>query len=403
MNKKKLSKFSLAAFAVLAAIALLLIFSTAEESPKTKTALIGFVVLMLYGCYRSFVHINDSDNSSEANKIVDKLMKKRTIQGFFAVIFNPLDTRFRTILSLYIILLVKLYCNATLTNSTIVVFIIAKCCMFRVYYNLWKKIQDALAKDNISNETDEEIDEQLIENMKKLADCRTTYFASSYENQDEIRKAYAEAKERGKRENFIPLIMLIDHNLYEAITDQLGTDYENPDIEKVRAKRNELISNASTENAKIWLDDELQEIVKYYGEDYKDIVGSPTDDATAYNDFGITMNDTNQPVLLVEVPVTEPWQTLAWFPFGGWNECPNAENLVNTVKYWYEKYGAIPTIIKSDVLEMQLESPIDKEQSLELAQEQYVFCCDCIEQGHEYIHALADSLRKSTVWYFWWD
>lgn len=44
MNKKKLSKFSLAAFAVLAAIALLLIFSTAEESPKTKTALIGFVV-----------------------------------------------------------------------------------------------------------------------------------------------------------------------------------------------------------------------------------------------------------------------------------------------------------------------------------------------------------------------
>ena len=94
MNKKKLSKFSLAAFAVLAAIALLLIFSTAEESPKTKTALIGFVVLMLYGCYRSFVHINDSDNSSEANKIVDKLMKKRTIQGFFAIIHATVNDVF---------------------------------------------------------------------------------------------------------------------------------------------------------------------------------------------------------------------------------------------------------------------------------------------------------------------
>ena len=40
-----------------------------------------------------------------------------------------------------------------------------------------------------------------------------------------------------------------------------------------------------------------------------------------------------------------------------------------------------------------------------LAAEQYGFCPDVIDQGPEdaTVGALADSLRQSAFWYFWWD
>ena len=42
---------------------------------------------------------------------------------------------------------------------------------------------------------------------------------------------------------------------------------------------------------------------------------------------------------------------------------------------------------------------------MEAATEQYGFCPDVIDQGTEdaTVGALADVLRQSFVWYFWWD
>ena len=42
---------------------------------------------------------------------------------------------------------------------------------------------------------------------------------------------------------------------------------------------------------------------------------------------------------------------------------------------------------------------------MDAAVEQYGFCPDVIDQGPEEatVVALADVLRQSTVWYFWWD
>ena len=39
------------------------------------------------------------------------------------------------------------------------------------------------------------------------------------------------------------------------------------------------------------------------------------------------------------------------------------------------------------------------------AQEQYAFCPDVVDQGGEdaTVGALADTLRQSDKWYFWWD
>ena len=39
---------------------------------------------------------------------------------------------------------------------------------------------------------------------------------------------------------------------------------------------------------------------------------------------------------------------------------------------------------------------------MELAEEQYGLCPD-MDQNFEEVGSLADTLRQSTVWYFWWD
>ena len=72
-------------------------------------------------------------------------------------------------------------------------------------------------------------------------------------------------------------------------------------------------------------------------------------------------------------------------------------------KRWYEQYGAIPAVVTNDVLEFRLPRPVDREAALALALEQYAWCSDIVEQGVGTIGALADTLARSTVWYFWWD
>jgi len=40
---------------------------------------------------------------------------------------------------------------------------------------------------------------------------------------------------------------------------------------------------------------------------------------------------------------------------------------------------------------------------MEAAVEHYAVCPDNVDQGIGTVAALADSLTKSTVWWFWWD
>ena len=72
-------------------------------------------------------------------------------------------------------------------------------------------------------------------------------------------------------------------------------------------------------------------------------------------------------------------------------------------KYWAERYGAWPSTMSHDELEFFLPSPVPENKALGLAIEHYGFCPD-INQGVDYpLGALADSLSRSKIWYFWWD
>lgn len=109
-------------------------------------------------------------------------------------------------------------------------------------------------------------------------------------------------------------------------------------------------------------------------------------------------------VSIAVIPAAEAWMVPCYLRIGGWNECPNAEEHAALFKYWGEKYGATAACTTTDVIEMNVSRPpTTREDALELAKEQYLYCADIVNQGTETIEALAAALIDAPVWFFWWD
>lgn len=89
-----------------------------------------------------------------------------------------------------------------------------------------------------------------------------------------------------------------------------------------------------------------------------------------------------------------------FIPMGGWNECPEAEEHMAIAKYWYEKYGAAVACISNDIIQYRLPQPIAGDTML-LAEEHLGYCEDVLQGDN--LASLASLIKKSTVWYFWWD
>ncbi len=108
--------------------------------------------------------------------------------------------------------------------------------------------------------------------------------------------------------------------------------------------------------------------------------------------------------ILAYIPVEEPWQVFRHIPIGGWNECPEAETIMAFCKKMYEQFGAVPAVASEDTLELVPARRPNAEEACQLAREMYAFAPDIVCQGDmPSVCALADSLTKSDVWYFWWD
>lgn len=259
------------------------------------------------------------------------------------------------------------------------------------------------------NTDEKNVDEKLKSMMQELACCHTTFYDST--DPVKIEKAYKEACERGEKEGFFPVLLVLEDIFMVNILNQLGVrnGKEEVDLGKVQAHRQELMH--STENGKVWLGLRLRELKnglkKEHPDFYKtDVLGEYVANGIGNTSFnGIVNGETGRtlPLLLAEVPVKQPWQILAWFPIGGWGNCPKAEHLVSVAKHWYEAFGAVPAVISEDIIEFAVPKPVSDEESLSLAKEHYAFCPDIVDQNLGTINALADVLRKSTVWFFWWE
>lgn len=213
-----------------------------------------------------------------------------------------------------------------------------------------------------------------------------------------LNQAYRTAFHAGKKSGGFPAILLLEENVIDWL------DY----VSQENLNRDALIADCGNNGKEI-----LKERFEGYMEDFEiddmdDFIGKETE-GEIVNHFisyiSFRGNELAEDTLLLELPVKNPWEIIAYLPMGGWNDCPAPEDMISICKYWYEKYQAVPAAFTSDVLEFYAPARLNGEDSLEAAKEHYAFCTDRIDQGTRTckVSELAAGLEESNVWYFWWD
>lgn len=209
--------------------------------------------------------------------------------------------------------------------------------------------------------------------------------------------AYREAKARGEKEGFIPVLVAAeDETLLECLEINLEDGGRTAE-----EYRREMLA-APVEDGEAYFASLLETRKEEAADDGFDWL----EDVLGEQDGGEAMDafcGMEEPMLLAEIPVKKPWEVFACLPFGGWNECPDTPGLMAAAKHWYERYGAVPAVMTHDVLQFQVPAPVDRERAMDLALEQYAWCPDIVDQGCQTVGALADGLAQSAVWFFWWD
>ena len=255
---------------------------------------------------------------------------------------------------------------------------------------------------------------ELAEALMEYLDCECTYFPSMADD-DPIMSAYSYAKRESVKEGFVPvLIKADDETLLECLV--MNADPENDadfyefDLKTVAEYRKKMLASPVKDGREV-----LEELIDQRKEEAEDdemdwdeeILGEIEGgyENRRFASYWNSDNNMTYPLILAKIPVKNPWEIFAYLPFGGWNECPDTPELMAVSKYWFEQYGAVPAAMSHDELEFLLPAPVPEEKAMDAAVELYGFCPDVIDQGPEdaTVGALADVLRQSTVWYFWWD
>lgn len=220
---------------------------------------------------------------------------------------------------------------------------------------------------------------------------------------DEVMNLYEESVRRGKIEGFTPVLVPVDDTLDEFFGILKDDGYSLEDVLK---------KNVDAAEGKKFLDQRFEEYRGDMEEDFEmsleDFIGVYEDEPECiegYSSFLDYKTNTTVETILLKVPTKNPWELVAYVPFGGWNECPKVEQMLAVCKYWYQKYGAMPVTISHDVLEISVPSPVAEWDALELAKEHYAFTPDRVEQGTrtETLSEVVECLKVSKIWYFWWD
>ena len=255
---------------------------------------------------------------------------------------------------------------------------------------------------------------EVAQAIMEYLDCECTYFPSMADD-DPIMSAYSYAQRLGVREGFVPvLIKADDETLLECLVMNADPDNDADiyefDLKTVTEYRKKMLS-APIKDGKAVLE-ELTGQRKEEAEDDdmdwdEEVLGEMEGgyDNRRFSSYWNSDNDMTYPLILAKIPVKNPWELFAWLPFGNWNECPDTPELMAVAKYWFEQHGAVPAAMSHDELEFLLPAPVSQEKAMEVAAEQYGFCPDIVDQEQDdpTVGNLADVLRQSTVWYFWWD
>ena len=246
-----------------------------------------------------------------------------------------------------------------------------------------------------------------IENFKELYNFEFEEIKDTDMYYRDIEKKYLASYKEGKEKGFTPVFLV----LYNTLLEKFEIDMEDEDTDNIMDIVKSNLEKAKSINPIEFLEkfqgqntDDLKEnIDEYFSEidyEFDDDDKSNLELSTVF-DYDGNFKDN---VILVKVPTTKPYEVLAYFGMGGYNECPFPAEQVAVAKYWYEKYGAVPAVITHETIVFYVERPVQTlEEAKKLAVEHYAFCYDIVDQCYGTFEKLADALYKNIQWYFWWD
>ena len=209
---------------------------------------------------------------------------------------------------------------------------------------------------------------------------------------EEVSEKYLATYRDGKEKGYTPVFLTVDEYLLKTFeismkdenTDNM-IDIFNKNLEKAKNINPIELFNKFIE----------QSMDKYFTEDdykFDDNDKNNLKLLTIFNNEGNLKDN----VILVKVPTIKPYEILAYFGMG-------SEGIA-TVKYWYEKYGAVPAAITYDEIEFYVERPVlTFEEAKKLAIEQYAFCYGLLWECYDTLDELASAIYKNVHWYFWWS
>ena len=100
----------------------------------------------------------------------------------------------------------------------------------------------------------------------------------------------------------------------------------------------------------------------------------------------------------------DPTEVPAILDCGGWNDFPMAEVHVGLHRRWRDRDGARLIGHSHDLLTFHvLRPPNSQNEAFALAEEQFAYCPDIIQQGYGSLGRLAGALLGSRTWQLWWD
>ncbi len=212
---------------------------------------------------------------------------------------------------------------------------------------------------------------------------------------DEALRTWERLRALTESTGYYPLIVRDEHGMLTDLTD-----------EDLTGTPEECIKLAQTFDVEGWFEARRKEISENDPE--AQIPRGPAQAVSPNRSFVVPYDTiSGKPVngvYILLVPTRNGCEVPALLMLGGWNECPGPVVHVALLRSWRDRYGAEPVTFGGDVLELRVtRRPETQQEALRLAEEQYLYCNDIVEQGVANIDALAATLLASDIWFFWWD
>ena len=157
---------------IIGGVALRILVSDWNTESRTRIImLIAVVLLMAHGWYRALVHIRPGtsvDEVDEVDEVEDEVEQAQSVKAVIGAFFNPMKMRFRTSLSIFILVLAYLFATPFIFWALLILLIALKGYLLYQLIRFHKAIKE-LAQLSAEQTADEvEFDEEKVSHYMEL-------------------------------------------------------------------------------------------------------------------------------------------------------------------------------------------------------------------------------------------